>query len=609
MQGGRCRTVKHEEWVQLMVLSKLTPQSRAEVMAKFIQVAQKLLYLQNFNTLMAVVGGLSHSAICRLRETHCYLPPEVLKEPFTQRTDPHESEVQSRQNEKGCELNGGAVMLSSASHVPVLLLPSFRHGTHSRRDKPAPLSLVTVELSTALYGKFSEGGVNGSALSASTNASVAALKFNALELRLVSSLTSSCRPLCTSLAEEMNEKLLSSSRCSFSVPGLNLVQTRLTLSCSSDLVQTQTNPVPAPQTWSKLVQTQTNPVPAPQTWSRPRLTLSCSSDLTWSRPRLTLSLLNLVQTWSRPRLTLSLSLLRPGDLTELLSSWNNYGAYRKSLSACRGPKIPILGVHLKDLIAVHVLLPDWTAEGHMVHLGKMQQLYLTLNELMSLQSSSPGLETDTTCCTCSRDGLISRAEMEAYFLRALPLLQTRMGPGFLHDFSEITYLRPTFCEHCAGFLWGIIKQGFKCKDCGVNVHRQCRDLLVLACRKLIRSRSMIQVSTTNHSSVPSSPALTTTDEEDVFDSPLSPPPPPPPPSPCSLAPPTGSRKGGARGRRRRERTGEREKEERGRTTGPGLNREADFCASKSGLWTENWIEESVFSEGRLQCVRSSVNQD
>ncbi|XP_072290399.1 ras guanyl-releasing protein 3-like, partial [Eucyclogobius newberryi] len=67
------------QWVQLMVLRQLTPQSRAEVIAKFIHVAQKLLHLQNFNSLMSVVGSLSHSAICRLKETHRYLPPEVLK--------------------------------------------------------------------------------------------------------------------------------------------------------------------------------------------------------------------------------------------------------------------------------------------------------------------------------------------------------------------------------------------------------------------------------------------------------------------------------------------------------------------------------------------------
>lgn len=51
-----------------------------------------------------------------------------------------------------------------------------------------------------------------------------------------------------------------------------------------------------------------------------------------------------------------------------------------------------------------------------------------------------------------RDGLISKDEMMAYFLRANPLLQCKMGPGFIHNFQEMTYLKPTFCEHCAGFV-------------------------------------------------------------------------------------------------------------------------------------------------------------
>ncbi|KAG8448850.1 hypothetical protein GDO86_015791 [Hymenochirus boettgeri] len=67
------------QWVQLMILNRPTPQQRAEVFTKFIQVTQKLRKHQNFNTLMAVIGGLCHSAISRLKETHSYLAQEILK--------------------------------------------------------------------------------------------------------------------------------------------------------------------------------------------------------------------------------------------------------------------------------------------------------------------------------------------------------------------------------------------------------------------------------------------------------------------------------------------------------------------------------------------------
>ncbi|XP_007420708.1 ras guanyl-releasing protein 3 [Python bivittatus] len=369
------------KWVQLMVLSKPTPQQRAEVITKFINVAQKLLQLQNFNTLMAVVGGLSHSSISRLKETHSYLSSEVTKD------------------------------------------------------------------------------------------------------------------------------------------------------------------------------------------------------------------------WD--------------EMTELVSSNGNYCNYRKTFADCVNFKIPILGVHLKDLIAVHVVFPDWINEDK-VNLVKMQQLSVTLSELVALQTASHHLEPnmdlinlltlsldlyhteddiyklslvleprtsksptspttptkpgvplewasgvipkpdpsvinkhiqklvdsvfknydhdhdgyisqedfesiaanfpflDSFCVLDKdQDGLISKGEMMAYFLRAKSQLQCKMGPGFIHNFQEMTYLKPTFCEHCAGFLWGIIKQGYKCKDCGANCHKQCRDLLVLACRKFARGTSL----NSGHGSLPNSPSLPAVQDE------------------------------------------------------------------------------------------------
>uniref|UniRef100_A0A8C8D660 RAS guanyl releasing protein 1 n=1 Tax=Oncorhynchus tshawytscha TaxID=74940 RepID=A0A8C8D660_ONCTS len=67
------------QWVQLMVLSRPTAQLRAEVFTKFIHVAQSLHLMHNFNTLMAVVGGLCHSSISRLKETSLHVSHEVTK--------------------------------------------------------------------------------------------------------------------------------------------------------------------------------------------------------------------------------------------------------------------------------------------------------------------------------------------------------------------------------------------------------------------------------------------------------------------------------------------------------------------------------------------------
>lgn len=80
------------------------------------------------------------------------------------------------------------------------------------------------------------------------------------------------------------------------------------------------------------------------------------------------------------------------EMTELVSSNNNYSCYRKAFNECQGFKIPILGVHLKDLIAVHVVFPDWVDDTNKVNLVKMQQLYMTFNELVSLQSAVAQVE-------------------------------------------------------------------------------------------------------------------------------------------------------------------------------------------------------------------------
>lgn len=87
----------------------------------------------------------------------------------------------------------------------------------------------------------------------------------------------------------------------------------------------------------------------------------------------------------------------------------------------------------------------------------------------------------------NQDGKISRDEMIDYFMKASSLLNCKMG--FIHTFTEATYVKPTFCEHCAGFIWGFYKQGYKCKACGVNCHKACRSRLAVECRKRTKSIS------------------------------------------------------------------------------------------------------------------------
>ncbi|XP_028982868.1 LOW QUALITY PROTEIN: ras guanyl-releasing protein 3, partial [Betta splendens] len=149
------------------------------------------------------------------------------------------------------------------------------------------------------------------------------------------------------------------------------------------------------------------------------------------------------------------------EMAELVSSSNNYSCYRGAYSECQGFKIYILRVHLKDLITGHVVFPDWLEESSQVNLVKMHQLYVTFNELVSLQKAVAQLEPN----------------------------------------MDLIYL-PSFILNC-----------------GVNCHKRCREVLVQACRKLSRSSSMGSVSSYPliHSTLPSSPTLAyCEDEDEVF---------------------------------------------------------------------------------------------
>lgn len=50
-----------------------------------------------------------------------------------------------------------------------------------------------------------------------------------------------------------------------------------------------------------------------------------------------------------------------------------------------------------------------------------------------------------------REGLVSRDEITAYFMRA-SVICSKLGLGFVHNFQETTYMKPTFCDNCSGFV-------------------------------------------------------------------------------------------------------------------------------------------------------------
>ncbi|XP_042086855.1 RAS guanyl-releasing protein 4 isoform X4 [Ovis aries] len=271
------------------------------------------------------------------------------------------------------------------------------------------------------------------------------------------------------------------------------------------------------------------------------------------------------------------------ELTELLAAHNNYARYRRTWAGCTDFRLPVLGVHLKDLVALNEAQPDRLPDGRL-HLPKLNSLYLRLQELAALQQQhppcsasedllhlltlsldlfytedeiyelsyareprcpkslppspfkaplvvewAPGVTPKPDTVTLGRhveqlvesvfknydpdgrgtisqedferlsgnfpfachglhppprqgSGSFSREELTGYLLRASAIC-SKLGLAFLHTFQEVTFRKPTFCDSCSGFLWGVTKQGYRCRDCGLCCHRHCRDQVKVECKK------------------------------------------------------------------------------------------------------------------------------
>lgn len=374
------------KWVQLMVLSKPTPQQRAEVITKFINVAKKLLQLKNFNTLMAVVGGLSHSSISRLKETHSHLSSEVTKNwnEMTELVSSNGNYCNYRKAFADCD----------GFKIPIL-------GVHLK-------DLIAVHV---IFPDWTEEN-----------------KVNVVKMHQLS----------VTLSE-----LVSLQNASHHLePSMDLINL---LTLSLDLYHTEDDIYKL-----SLV-------------LEPRNSKSPTSPTTPTKTVVPLDWVSGVMPKQDPT---------------------------------------VINKHIRKLVESVFRNYDHDHDG-----------YISQEDFESIAANFPFL--DSFCVLDKdQDGRISKAEMTAYFLRAKAQLCCRMGPGFIHNFQEMTYLRPTFCEHCAGFLWGIIKQGYKCKDCGANCHKQCKDLLVLACRRFARATSV----GSSPGSQPGSPSMPPVQDE-VFEFP------------------------------------------------------------------------------------------
>ncbi|XP_078517219.1 RAS guanyl-releasing protein 4-like isoform X2 [Lissotriton helveticus] len=334
------------QWVQVMILNRPTSQQRAEVFTKFIHVTQKLRQLQNFNTLMAVVGGLCHSAISRLKDTHAHLSQEVIK-----------------------TLNEMTELLSSRSNYS-----TYRRVYSECTGFKIPILGVhlkdLVSLNEALPSFLEDNKINLS-------------KLHSLYHQIL----------------DLQQLQQAEAPFNFSMDVVHLLTLSLDLFYTEDDIY----------------------------------------QLSYSREA------------KNPR-TLPSTPYKP---PEAVVEWgpSDHGTTIK---------------HVQQM--VDAVFKNYDPE---------QNGYICQEDFEKIVASLPffllGLEKD-------REGPFSRDEITACFMKAISKC-SKFGLGCLHNFLETTFKKPTFCRSCDGFFWGVTKQGYKCRECGTNWLKQCKDHMTAECKK------------------------------------------------------------------------------------------------------------------------------
>ncbi|XP_014680971.1 PREDICTED: myotubularin-related protein 13-like [Priapulus caudatus] len=52
-----------------------------------------------------------------------------------------------------------------------------------------------------------------------------------------------------------------------------------------------------------------------------------------------------------------------------------------------------------------------------------------------------------------------------------------------HRFEKFNYTTPTYCDYCNHVLWGLVKTGMRCVDCGYNCHEKCQSMVPKNCTR------------------------------------------------------------------------------------------------------------------------------
>nr|XP_020846673.1 N-chimaerin isoform X2 [Phascolarctos cinereus] len=109
--------------------------------------------------------------------------------------------------------------------------------------------------------------------------------------------------------------------------------------------------------------------------------------------------------------------------------------------------------------------------------------YTTLNREPAYKKHMPALKDTHDWKESTGEDGVSEKRLTSLVRRAT-LKENEQIPKYekVHNFKVHTFRGPHWCEYCANFMWGLIAQGVKCADCGLNVHKQCSKMVPNDCK-------------------------------------------------------------------------------------------------------------------------------
>ena len=62
-----------------------------------------------------------------------------------------------------------------------------------------------------------------------------------------------------------------------------------------------------------------------------------------------------------------------------------------------------------------------------------------------------------------------------------------------HEFERHTFTRPSYCDRCSQFIWGLDSQGDQCTGCGYKAHKKCSPLVSTPCHPVKQQHADIRL--------------------------------------------------------------------------------------------------------------------